>query len=330
MRHQLLGGSWWIALLPVLAASLALFLITSRGSEAPAAVGPTCPADSAEDCGGSKALLNRFGFTPDSHAGSGERGALLPLDNYVLSWDRDAEWSKNVNQEAELRKDFAYADQNSRIPMLTVEPWPTPGLSSRKLLQDITAGMYDGSITWVCGAIHDYGKQVFVRWGHEMENVTGRYPWATTNASAYIGAYRYFVTKCRNIAQNVTYVWSPAGNKNLPFYWPGADYVDYVGVTVFDYEAWEIRYYGHNRSFKENFTERYDSVKAYNLPIIITEFNATGPSRDEWIADAFQEVAKFPDVKSVVLFTAIDPVSWGPMPPPDWRLNRGTPEPASD
>jgi beta-mannanase len=288
--------------------------------------------DARGDCGSSNELFNRFGFTPETAASpDGDKGAaLLPLDNYVLSWDRKAEWSKNVSQETELRKDFAFADENSRIPMLTLEPWPTAGRSSRTLLQDIVAAKYDDNISWVCKAIHDYGKQVFVRWGHEMENVTGRYPWAITNPTAYINAYRYFVTQCRSIASNITYLWSPAGNRNLQDYWPGVEYVDYIGLTVLNYEAWEVIYYGYNRTFEENFRERFDYVESYNLPIIIAECNATGAGRNEWIASALNGITKFPDVKSVVLFTAIDPVSWGPVPPPDWRLDPGTPAQNSD
>jgi beta-mannanase len=104
-------------------------------------------------------------------------------------------------------------------------------------------------------------------------------------------------------------------------YWPNESYVDYVGLTVYNYEAWEIHYYGYSRSFKENFEERYVRVKEYQKPIIIAEFGATGDKRDEWISKALDDVRNYPQVKSVVFFSARDPVPWGPMPAPDWRVN---------
>jgi len=164
---------------------------------------------------------------------------------------------------------------------------------------------------------------VVIRWGHEMENFTGRYPWATRDAQAYIDAYQYFVSKCASRAPNAQYMWSPAGNKNLKDYWPGENYVDYIGITVYNYEAWEILFYGYSRSFKENFGERYARVGEYRKPIMIAEFGATGAGRTQWITEALQEVNKYILVKSVLFFSAMDPVSWGSVPPPDWRTQPG-------
>jgi beta-mannanase len=181
--------------------------------------------------------------------------------------------------------------------------------------------LYDSNIAWLCSDVRDYGGQVLIRWGHEMENITGRYPWASQDGSAYIDAYRYFVSKCRSIAPKASYIWSPAGNKNLAQYWPGQQFVDYIGITVFDYAEWEQRFYGYNRSFSDNWGERYSLVRDYGVPVIITEFGATGPDRAEWVAGALKDAANEPDIKSVVFFNAQDPVSWGQMPAPDWRVN---------
>jgi hypothetical protein len=266
-------------------------------------------------------VVNRFGFSPPSASGTqGNQEPLLVADNYIISWVKDHEWANGIDQEKALKQDFTYASTNNRLPMLTLEPWPSKGSSSRTLLQDIAQGKYEREIAWVCRAVRDYAKPVLIRWGHEMENITGRYPWATRDGEAYKSAYKHFVTKCRTIAANGWYMWSPAGNKNLNEYWPGSEYVDYVGITVYDYEAWELRYYGYNRSFKENFEERYVRVKDYGLPIVIAEFGATGEGRSEWISSALQEVQNYPRVKGILFFSALDPVSWGPMPAPDWRI----------
>jgi beta-mannanase len=270
-----------------------------------------------------KPIVNHFGFSANFSAEPQmNTRPLLVSDNFVLSWVKDAEWARGIDQEKALKQDLSYASANNRLPMLTVEPWPTKGNSSRTLLQDIAHGKYDREIGWFCGAVRDYNQPVLIRWGHEMENITGRYPWATRDGEAYKAAYRYFVSKCRSITANAAYMWSPAGNKNLNDYWPGSQYVDYIGLTVYDYEAWEIRYYGYNRSFKENFEERYARVKDYALPIVIAEFGATGEGRAAWISAALEEVQHYPLVKGILFFSALDPVSWGPMPAPDWRVQQ--------
>ena len=61
--------------------------------------------------------------------------------------------------------------------MVTVEPWPRPGEFRVTLLQDVVAGRYDGEIDRFCGQVSRAGLGVFVRWGHEMELESGRYPW---------------------------------------------------------------------------------------------------------------------------------------------------------
>ena len=282
--------------------------------------GPTCGTEA--DCIPDTTLTNRLGFSVDQENPLWAEitgGSLTPADNFVLSWDRSTEWTTGVIQAQALRRDFAFASANQRLPVLTVEPWPARGKSSRTLLLDITHGNYDNEIRWLCEATGEYGMPVVIRWGHEMENITGRYPWATRDAQAYVDAYRYFVTRCASLAPNAQYMWSPAGNKNLKDYWPGEPYVDYIGITVYNYEAWEIRYYGYSRPFKENFEERYARVKDYRKPIMIAEFGATGPTRTQWISEALQEVNKYILIKSVLFFSAMDPVSWGPLPPPDWR-----------
>jgi len=311
--HERNGGlsPWLLLLVPIItAASIVYWRLGPFTAQAESVI---CPAS----CTVNGAPVNRFGFSPTSGY------SLLKADNYVLSWQKAAEWVPGATQDRILREDFAYAAANNATPLLTVEPWPSRGHSSRTLLADITDGVYDREISWLCSSIRDYGAPVLVRWGHEMENITGRYPWATRDAPAYIGAYRHFVERCRELAQNAQYMWSPAGNKNLSDYWPGTDYVDYIGLTVYDYEAWEVRYYGYNRTFKENFDERYYRINGYNKPVIIAEFGATGEHREAWIHSALTQALEYPLVKGILFFSALDPVTWGPLPAPDWRKGQG-------
>jgi beta-mannanase len=245
----------------------------------------------------------------------------LAYDHYFVSWDMSAQWIRGVNQHQALLEGLASSRARNRQPMVTLEPWSAAGLSASNLLSDVVAGKYDANIQWACADLGTYGGTVLVRWGHEMENLTGRYPWATNGTSAYISAYRYFVDKCRAVAPNTRYVWSPTGNRNLGGYWPGPSYTDYVGLSVFNHPNWEVSYYGYNRSFQENFGERYSYVAGYGKPVIIAEFGATGATQVQWLSEALAEMRNFPQLQAANFFDAKDPANWGALPAPDWRVD---------
>jgi cellulose synthase (UDP-forming) len=253
----------------------------------------------------------------------------LTYDHYFVSWDLSTQWIAGINQHQALLQDLAGSRLRNRQPVVTLEPWAVSGLSSSTLLQDVIAGKYDANINWACADLATFAGPVVVRWGHEMENLTGRYPWATSNTAAYVNAYRYFVDKCRILAPNIKFMWSPTGNRNLGGYWPGSSYADYVGVSVYDYPEWEMSYYGHNRSFHENFSERYNYVVAYGKPLYIAEFSATGATQVQWLSDALVDMGNFPLLQTAIFFNAKDPVGWGSLPAPDWRVDPALLTPAN-
>lgn len=246
--------------------------------------------------------------------------STLSVDHYFVSWDKSTQWIAGVDQEQALLQNLADTRASAHQVIVSLEPWAISGLSASNLLQDVVAGKYDLNIQWACRDFATHPGTVTVRWGHEMENLTGRYPWATSNATAFVAAYRYFVDKCRALAPNTRYMWSPAGNRNLSAYWPGSMYVDYLGLSVYDYPDWEVSYYGYNRSFHQNFTERYGYVANYSKPVFIAEFAATGSSQVQWLADALADMSNFPLLQGAIFFNAKDPAGWGKLPAPDWRI----------
>ncbi len=248
----------------------------------------------------------------------------ISLDHYFVSWDVTTQWITGVNQHQALLSDIAASSTHNHQIMVTLEPWSVSGLDPSTLLTDIVSGKYDSNITWACTDFKNAGLPILVRWGHEMDNLQpARYPWSTSNTQQYVAAFQYFVTKCRSMAPNTQYVWSPAGNANLSGYYPGSSYVDEIGLSVYDYPAWEIGYFGYNRSFDQNFSERYGYVKAYEKPILIAEMGAIGTGSVQWLADAFADMTNFPLLHAVVLFNSVDPLGWGPgyPGPEDWRLS---------
>lgn len=217
------------------------------------------------------------------------------------------------------------ATQN-RWPILTIEPYPIEPLKKENILVDVYNKKYDVQIDRICTDIELYGKPVFLRWGHEMENVTGRYPWAQKDYIGYIAAYKHVVDQCRKNTTLVYFVWSPVGNKNLKDYWPGREYVDYIGLSLFIYPEWEKIHYGRVRSFSEILSEKYTLVKGYDRPVMIAEFGYKGNpvEQKKIILEGFSHLGDFPLIKTVSFFNEYDTEGvWGnDLPNPDWKIQK--------
>ncbi len=220
-----------------------------------------------------------------------------------------------------------HAASRDRHLMVTLEPW-TRAINwvegADRLLNEVVAGVFDQELNAVCTEIGSSKKEVWVRWGHEMEDPVGRYPWAQNDPAGYIQAFRYVVQKCRALAPNALFVWSPKGESTLHAFYPGDDYVDLVGMSVYGMKAWEIAYYGKTRSATENVWEKYQRVSKYNKPIVVAELGISGDSiyTKAWIAELSTKISAFPLIRAIVYFNDKEPHLWPePYGAPDWRVS---------
>ena len=158
-----------------------------------------------------------------------------------------------------------------------------------------------------------YGGPAIIRWAHEAENPS--FPWGGKPAAKYISAYRYVVDYLRkyNPQQKLSFMWSPEGKAVATKYYPGSHYVDYVGCSVFNTE---------NRSFAETFAPKYQTLAQYGKPIIIAECGVQAKDdQAAWVAGLKASASRFPLLKSVIYFNAVDPYPWVNGQKPDWRIN---------
>jgi len=244
----------------------------------------------------------------------------IAIEHLFVSWA--------IYQPGELLRQLETIRSKGRGAFVTIEPWIDRTITSlpSALLDDVTQGKYDRRIEQFALEIAAFRSLVLLRWGHEMENVTGRYPWASQNAALYQKAYRHFVTTCRLNANNIVYVWSPVGDKGLARYWPGEQYVDCVGLSVFEFPAFDQDYYHQaTRSFHDQMTEKYARVAKYQKPVVISECGVTGSKEYQlqWLSSALQDLGNYPLLKALIYFNAKDtPGVWGKeYTTPDWRMN---------
>jgi glycosyl hydrolase family 26 len=101
----------------------------------------------------------------------------------------------------------------------------------------IAAGRYDLWIRTYASEVRAFGHPVVIGFAHEMNG--GWYPWGK-QPNAFVAAWRHIVTLFRQQgATNVTWLWTPnTGGANpsvLRRYWPGATYVNWVGIDGYYY-----------------------------------------------------------------------------------------------
>lgn len=239
----------------------------------------------------------------------------LAVDHSFISWDKPEEMTQFI-ASARLRQ---------RTPLITIEPWTTASQESRNVLLDTARGSNDAVIQADALAIKAQAPQVvMVRFAHEME-LTGNYPWAIANPGLYVEAYRHYVDLFRDEGvTNVRWVWSPAGNGDAPEFYPGDAYADFVGLTILSNKAWDVAVGATDAlSFEELFDVKYATLSRFGKPMVIAEFGSAndGEGRQAaWLRDAYAAFARYPLLRGVVYFNAMNaPNSWTGVTP-DFRI----------
>jgi mannan endo-1,4-beta-mannosidase len=109
-----------------------------------------------------------------------------------------------------------------------------PGVS----LPAIASGKYDHYLDAFAQAVRSFRHGIIIGFGPEMNG--NWYPWGYPNAApaTWVAAWRHVVNIFRaNGADNVTWLWTPnqifRGSGPLTQYWPGKNYVTWVGIDAY-------------------------------------------------------------------------------------------------
>jgi len=219
----------------------------------------------------------------------------------------------------------------SSIPLIKWEPWAGRGQDNPYTLESIASGKHDPLIrNWVTQVSQICQSQtVLVSFAHEMNTkpgVVSWYPWQGDPAS-YIAAWKRVVSIGREVAPNIKWVWAPAwGNEDAILYWPGDEYVDYIGLTVLNFwrRKIDIRFkWWQWRSFAQLYEPQRSFLLAFGKPVIIAEVaSGEGPGSDDkarWIQEMFDDLrTNYKEVVGVVWFNAEHAREF---PDIEWRLD---------
>jgi cellulose synthase (UDP-forming) len=228
------------------------------------------------------------------------------------------------------------------IPMITWEPWTStfsklgdhPDLSKdRKVFAAVNEGVFDDYLQKCAIKIRDFHKPVFIRFAHEADNPA--YPWSAAGgntAAEFRKAWERVVSIfVDNGVSNVSWVWNPWKPEAVSEYFPGPNYVDWVGINVLDYG--KAGKDGKSYSFSELY-EPYRKAMAMvaemkNKPVMIAELGCAGDDdRDKWIGEALGAVgSKYREIRSVVFYNNAEDKNFAPGRPEgingniNWALN---------
>ncbi len=203
------------------------------------------------------------------------------------------------------------------VPFIKLEPWSWDGATDDSFsLDKIIAGQFDEEITAFARGVVDWGQEIFLAFGHEMNSPTSNlwYPWQG-HPEKYISAYRKVCELFHKVeAANVKWVfnvneWDPS---LIRAYYPGKDVVDWLAVDGFNFgntQDWSIW-----KPFQEIFRPPYEQLLSLpgNKPIMIGETASTeqGGKKEQWIANAFQTIKAFPQIKAFIWFNINKETNW--------------------
>lgn len=269
---------------------------------------------------------------PIVHPGQVRFGAYDPHGDFSAQKDVTTEhlflpW-EDVDLSSLTTAD-AYAQARGRNLLISIEPWSWDvdwRVTSDELRQRVLRGDYDAAMQAIAAEIAKLKSPVIVRWAQEMEDTSGRFSWANWAPQDYITAYRRMMDIVRKEAPSAKVMWSPKGMPGLNAYYPGDDYADLIGLSVFGLEGYDERAYGGPRTFAESLKQGYDLVSGYGKPIWVAELGYEGSDTymKPWIETVTLAQEAFPQLTDVVYFNDRDVVSWPyGLGRPNWRVVEG-------
>lgn len=209
-------------------------------------------------------------------------------------------WYVDLSQEINCNKKLEQSlDQHLFTAFITLEP-------TNMSLNEIANGAYDDKFNEFFTKLTENGRsdsEIFVRFAHEMEMrpnyASPWYSWQGWDSDAYIRAWRHVIDLGHKNAPNIKWVWSP--NRADAFaqkYYPGDDYVDYVGLTLNNttdgYSCFEEFYASVGTQ---------ESLETYNKPIFISEcaeYSEDENLKNQYISSVFDYIKKDSNIVGVV------------------------------
>jgi glycosyl hydrolase family 26 len=157
---------------------------------------------------------------------------------------------------------------------VTLLQWDPTGTS----VSQIAAGGFDTYLRSFARSVRDFGHPVVIGFGHEMNAYWYSWGYGHLPPSTFVAAWRHIVTLFRDQGvRNVTWLWTlqadESGTGPIASWWPGSQYVTWVGIDGY--------YYHSSETFFSIFGQTIAQVRMFtDLPILLSEVGV-GPDADQ-------------------------------------------------
>ena len=169
----------------------------------------------------------------------------------------------------------SFAETASRHGAATILQWDPTVASVSK----IAAGGYDSYLRSFADSVRHFGHPVVIGFGHEMNAYWYSWGYGHLPPATFVAAWRHIVTLFRDQgADNVTWLWTiqadEAGTGPIASWWPGAQYVTWVGIDGY--------YYRPSETFSSIFGKTIAQVRMFTgKPVLLSE-TAVGPKAGQF------------------------------------------------
>jgi hypothetical protein len=153
------------------------------------------------------------------------------------------------------------------IPFVQIDPTDAS-------VQQIAKGTYDDYLRSYADSVRAFGHAVVIGFGHEMNAPWYSWGFGHIAPATFVAAWQHVVTVFHQEgADNVTWLWTlqadEPGTGPISSWWPGAQYVTWVGIDGY--------YYRPSDSFSKVFGKTITQVRTFtDKPVLLSE-TAVGP-----------------------------------------------------
>ena len=187
----------------------------------------------------------------------GKYKPLLYMTYVQIKWP-DEKWFRIIRNEIKEFPNVLFQIGLSMSDTPSGEP-------EKHYEHEVAEGKYDDKIDNFCKGIKSLKVPVFVRPAYEFNGLS----WYGYKPKTFIKAWKHLIDKAReHKVNNVAWIWhyAPEGVKNYMDYYPGDDYVDWWGISLFKVE-----------DIKDPYTKKFlQDAKKHKKPVIIAESSARG------------------------------------------------------
>jgi len=256
-------------------------------------------------------------------------GIFAPqIDNGITNLNSASHLSKQINEKFDIISLYLAWHKDSdlnfpqslldsiynqkSIPMITWEPWinsfQVEMKEKKHVFELIDEGYFDSYLARFASKLKNLNRPVFLRFAHEFDNPA--YPWHFEGEEASVKfkkAWTHTYEIFKNLeANNVIWIWNPWKAENIKSFYPGMEYVDWIGVNILNYGKLNEDAKWHN--FNEIYQPFHDELTDLpTTPVIISEFGTLkeDQKQDEWLKKAFVSIEnEFDEIKSVIIFNS--------------------------